>query len=356
MRSTSFYRILRCGTMHDCTTAYGLCMALLSMASVTQLCSCSTACSTTSSWALHSSMCTGTNLYVCVQRIRAKAVICAVPLTQLQKRAITFEPLLEVPQQRLLDAITVKNAVKVWATFREPFWLSSSRLAAAAGAAVLDRVSGDEAVKHSEERAADNETTVCGTGNECEGGSQAAPPKDCQRGPEFWDILCPDLEFPEIWAPRCDGGAENGASVAEVHSSTAPVHVLTAFVCASKADALSRVGPEAAVQKLLAQLDLVFRQHQSGHSTVEESVGPATAAFVRGGMVDWSKEPFIEGGYSSPSKGVPAGARAGLQETPGGMLFFAGEHTHEKLNSCLQGAMQTGRCAAQSVLNNIISS
>ena len=81
--------------------------------------------------------------------------------------------------------------------------------------------------------------------------------------------------------------------------------------------------------------------------------GPATAAFVSGGMIDWSKERFIEGGYSSPSRDVPAGARAGLQETPGGVLFFAGEHTHEHLNSCLQGAMQTGRRAAQSVLAGV---
>ena len=272
----------------------------------------------------------------------AKAVICAVPLTQLQKRAISFEPPLEAPQQRVLDAISVCNAVKVWAAFRERFWLGSARLAAAADAVALsDGDGGSEVAQDSQERADTTGGTACDAG-----GVQA--PEGCQQGPEFWDILCPGLEFPEIWAPPGGASAENGASVAEVHSSTAPVHVLTAFVCASKADALSRVGPDAAVQKLVGQLDLVFGS--SGRSNESESVGPARASFVSGGMIDWSKEQFIEGGYSSPSQGVPAGARAALQEAPGGVLFFAGEHTHEKLNSCVQGAMQTGRRAAQSAL------
>lgn len=265
-----------------------------------------------------------------MQRMCAKVVICAVPLTQLQRRAISFEPPMEATQQRLLDTITVRNAVKVWATFCEPFWLSSSRLAHAAGIVALDSVRG----------------------NNCEGAMQAPIVDACQRGPEFWDLLCPDMEFPEIWAPPCDGGAENGCAVAEV--SSAAVHVLTAFVCASKADALSKVGPEAAVQKLLLQLDLVFGQQQSGHVSEQNNIGPATAAFAGGGMVDWSKEPFIEGGYSSPSKGVAADERVGLQEAPGGLLFFAGEHTHEKLNSCLQGAMQTGRRAAHSALARLL--
>lgn len=263
-------------------------------------------------------------MHACVQTMQAKVVICAVPLTQLQKRMIAFEPPIEPEQQRLIDAITVRNAVKVWATFRERFWLSSTGLAAAASSAPLERFSGNDGDDHRD-----------------------AAQDVCQRGPEFWDMLCPELEFPEIWAPQCGADAENGCAVAEVHGASARVHVLTAFVSASKADALSRAGPQAAVQKLLAQLDLVFSQQQPRGN---DSVGPATAAFVGGGMVDWSKERFIEGGYSSPSMGVPAGARAGLQAAAGGMLFFAGEHTHEKLNSCLQGAMQTGRRAAQSVL------
>jgi hypothetical protein len=222
----------------------------------------------------------------------------------------------------LIDAITVRNAVKVWATFSRKFWLSSPRLAAAASDVACE---GD--------RGADGERLA-----------------SSKQGPEFWDILCPDLDFPEIWAPQRPEGIENGSSVTKVDGATSSqVHVLTAFVCSSKADALSKLGPEAAVQKLLAQLDLVFGQ-QSGHCSNDETMRPATAAFVAGGMMDWSKEQYIQGGYSSPSLGMPAGARVGLQEAPGGKVFFAGEHTNEKLNSCLQGAMQTGRLAAQSIL------
>lgn len=266
----------------------------------------------------------------CVQTATARAVICAVPVSQLQKRAITFKPPIEASQQQLIDSITVKNAAKVWATFSKPFWLSSSRLAAASQRVESDGTKGKD-----------------GRDDTHEGSEHARP-----RGPEFWDMLCPGLDFPEIWAPPQKLDATATAEVSEPQSSSGVTYVLTAFVCASKADALSKVGADAAVKKLLAQLDLVFGQ-RSENAAEGDSVGPATAAYVQGGMFDWSTEPFIQGGYSSPSKGVSAGARAALQEAKGGMIWFAGEHTHEKLNSCLQGAMQTGRRAAQAVFRAV---
>lgn len=53
--------------------------------------------------------------------------------------------------------------------------------------------------------------------------------------------------------------------------------------------------------------------------------------------------------YSSPSVGVGPGDRKVLHSVEGGVLFFAGEHTHVYAQATLQSAMETGRRAAADV-------
>jgi hypothetical protein len=60
-----------------------------------------------------------------LQGIGADAVVIAVPLTQLQKRAITFTPALPAPFTKMVDTINVQNAVKVFALFDQAFWEQS---------------------------------------------------------------------------------------------------------------------------------------------------------------------------------------------------------------------------------------
>lgn len=67
------------------------------------------------------------------------------------------------------------------------------------------------------------------------------------------------------------------------------IRVLTAFVHTSSADTLSAMGEEAVLLELLQVLDTVFG------GTL------ASDAFVKGCMVDWSHEPYIEGGYALQS-------------------------------------------------------
>lgn len=223
-----------------------------------------------------------------VQVITCQAVICAVPLTQLQKQAIEFRPPLAAAKQGALHRVHMRNAIKVWAVFSRRFWPS-----------------------------------------------------------DVWDVVCTHRLFPEFWMCSYTPAAEDAALAdtpppdreAIRRGAAADEHCVTAFVCGDRARALATRSADGMVQLLVKQVDEVL-----GH-------GAASASFVRGAAIDWSKEPFIEGGYSSPSLGARAGDRALLAAPERGVLFFAGEHTHPGINPCLQGAMETGdRAAAQVAL------
>lgn len=365
-----------------------------------------------------------------MQVLLARAVICAVPLTQLQKNTLQLSPAPDEIFQRTLQATRVHNALKLWAVFRVPFWETSEPLLAGIAAAAVpaeDQVpscltpdpvtssTGSESGEassmarprtkpatmrsltassttsrsrgslhaHSDDASSSDDPSSSdeedweARGPTASGGSPCVRSNDGNattssggeaplgRGPEFWNMLCPECPIPEFWVPRhAPDGLEDATGLTAVDAApgsggafaVAPlrresVHVLQGFACAGKADELSGLSPEAAVQVFLDQLDQIFGP-SDGKATQgsDGKPGPASAAFVRGGLMDWAKEPFIEGGYSSPSLGVAAGARTALQALPGGTVFFAGEHTHERLNACLQGAMETGvRAAVQSV-------
>eukprot|EP00892_Ulva_mutabilis_P009134 jgi/Ulvmu1/6593/UM003_0230.1 len=379
--------------------------------------------------------------------LRARTVICAAPLTQLQNAALRFSPAPPAPFQRVLRATRVHNAVKIWAVFRVPFWEAAPRLrraSAAAAAAAAGGSSGEDSVdtlrveavpstarKRTNPPASAAGEAGCGGvapfaspagprlkparslgGSSLGRGSTWSLKADCmsddtflsdgearsdteqtsdvppgegtscgsargdpgsEAAPEFWNMLCPECPIPEFWVPwhAPDGlddatgatvvGAAQGASGAVVAAPVLPesVHVLQGFACAAKADELSSLSTEAAVQVFLDQLDRIFGESvDTGCSTDGgqgggSKGGPASAAFLRGGLMDWSKEPFVQGGYSSPSPGVAAGERAHLHALPGGTVFFAGEHTHERLNACLQGAMETGVRAAACALHSL---
>lgn len=362
-----------------------------------------------------------------VQVLLARAVICAVPLTQLQKQALRLSPAPGETFHRTLQATRVHNALKLWAVFRVPFWETAAPLLAGIAAAaspsegqtpsalalsVVSSSTGSESdevspaapdparrtkpapvrsltagvsMSHSRRTLHAHSDDSSSSGEEDGDTPGLATPSRCPRacsedgnastssgegelksqGPEFWNMLCPECPIPEFWVPRhAPDGLEEVTGVTTVGaaqgSSGAPavaplcresVHVLQGFACAGKADDLAGLGAEAAVQVFLDQLDQIFGASDGKCAQgLDSKPGPATSAFVRGGVMDWAKEPYIEGGYSSPSLGVAAGARTALQALPGGTVFFAGEHTHERLNACLQGAMETGvRAAAQSM-------
>jgi monoamine oxidase len=149
---------------------------------------------------------------------------------------------------------------------------------------------------------------------------------------DVWDVVVTHRLFPEFW--MCQDIVEIGSQPA--------VHCVTAFVCGTRADELAKYSDSNKVKLLVDLLNEVF-------GSLEQRQ-PATEAFVRGAAVNWQDEPFIEGAYSSPSVGAHAGDRNVIATPEGGVLFFAGEHTHPCMNPCLQGAMETGDRAAAQVL------
>ncbi|MBK6873580.1 MAG: FAD-dependent oxidoreductase [Kineosporiaceae bacterium] len=67
-------------------------------------------------------------------------------------------------------------------------------------------------------------------------------------------------------------------------------------------------------------------------------------------VVDWSRQPFIRTGYSSPRVGQVFTIGKELNEPFGGRLFFAGEHTQLDHFGYMEGAIRSGERAARQLL------
>jgi monoamine oxidase len=83
------------------------------------------------------------------------------------------------------------------------------------------------------------------------------------------------------------------------------------------------MGAQAAVQKFLAQLDEIFGSAQEPK--------PATAAYAKAHVFDWSQEQWVGGAYSFPSFGAEEGDRDALAAPVAGTIFFAGEPAGQQL-------------------------
>jgi hypothetical protein len=108
-----------------------------------------------------------------------------------------------------------------------------------------------------------------------------------------------------------------------VHCAAATAAADTGFIAGPRADALAAMGAQAAVQKFLAQLDEIFG------STEEPK--PATAAYAKAHVFDWSQEQWVGGAYSFPSFGAEEGDREALAAPVAGTIFFAGEAVGQQL-------------------------
>jgi len=77
---------------------------------------------------------------------------------------------------------------------------------------------------------------------------------------------------------------------------------------------------------------------------------PASKFFVKYIIKDWSKEPFIQGGYTHPALSSSQKVREDLAEPINNKVFWAGEATHPKAYMTMHGAIETGDFAAKQVL------
>lgn len=69
-------------------------------------------------------------------------------------------------------------------------------------------------------------------------------------------------------------------------------------------------------------------------------------------VVDWSRQPFIRTGYSSPRPGEVFGIGKKLNEPFADRLFFAGEHTQLDHFGYMEGAIRSGERAARQLLDH----
>lgn len=149
---------------------------------------------------------------------------------------------------------------------------------------------------------------------------------------QLYDVVCTHCFVPELWMTQHE----------VIDSSSNHLHAVVGFIAGERATALSKMQPEAAVQKFLDQLDEMFGSSQQQR--------PASAAYVKAHIFDWAQEPYVGGAYSYPSMGAEDGDREALAAPVDGTVFFAGEATHTCINPCMQAALETGQRAARQVL------
>ena len=148
---------------------------------------------------------------------------------------------------------------------------------------------------------------------------------------DFWNALCADSFFPEIWLSS---------------SSNQGVFVLVGFAMGHRADRIARLDTADVLRRFLNQLDAIFGTVKQPH--------PATTACVAFKINDWSQDLFARGAYTYPSPGcLPERTRL-AEPLYDHRIFFAGEATNSDLNPCLQGAMDTGIDAARDVASCLL--
>ena len=241
-------------------------------------------------------------------RLHVDSVIVAVPVRVLQQRKLTFSPPLPLHQQRAIDSIRVDGACKVVLHFSRVPWPEHGAIAAALSAHPLHSIIS-------------------------------------ARGP-----------VPELWFRQRPNSGEWTAS---------------GFATGDFAAALGAMSHAAAAQAMLGQLAGVLskvlatavRAHDTdrsdGHFSdaeanarlcdADELLSRLRARLVGAHVVDWAAEPWIGGGYSSPSFAELPHARAAYRSSLfGGLLSFCGEATEDACMT-MSAAIESGRRAAREV-------
>ncbi|EIE19221.1 amine oxidase [Coccomyxa subellipsoidea C-169] len=250
--------------------------------------------------------------------VQCRRVIVTVPIMMLQQERIIFSPPLPAEKTAAISRIKMSNAVKVIFAFSWPFWPTG-----------------------------------------------------------FFDVVCTDSFMPEFWVTEYPATSSDPA--------TAGLCCMVGFVAGARAEEISHLSQTAVITRSLAQLDHIFGKRSQNSPGNPRNMGllvlmasrrgdfgnvslifrfiakqgpiqassrkhPATAAFVRAHVEDWSRSPYIGGAYSYPSLGARPGDRESLAASLGDTLFFAGEATHPAVNPCMQAALETGERAAAQVL------
>lgn len=153
---------------------------------------------------------------------------------------------------------------------------------------------------------------------------------------KFWEgdvdiLICADCFIPEIWI---DGGPSRGRN---------DQWLFIGFATGDSGRHIGSVGEEEAIRLFLNQLDQIF-------GTLNNPT-PASDHFVKGILFDWTKMPYVRGSYSYP-KINSFGCRKELKKPLMNKLFFCGEALSDCESGTVNGAMLSGKRAAEEVMSN----
>jgi len=243
------------------------------------------------------------------EKIKCNRAVVSVSLGVLKAGIIEFTPHLPRPKVEAIQKIVFENAMKVAMKFSKQFW-----------------------------------------------------PK------ELHGIICSDTVIPEFWfdAPERVGALAEFSSPLLIKRSADPeaAFLVSGFVCSDMANYLGSLTKEEVVAKVLHQLDEIFGEkdpkdilrdrrvdHPENYVPTPNSKTPATDSFLDCVIQNWGKQPFILGGYSSPTIGESAETRDQLAAPVDGKLFFCGEATNRSYMT-LNSAVKSGENAAEKVVHH----
>jgi len=181
-------------------------------------------------------------------------------------------------------------------------------------------------------------------------------------------VICSDSIIPEFWFDEPDRvGSLTAASSPHLLRKPfqgEPTYLVSAFACSEIAGHITSLGKEEAIHKVLEQLDEMFagknpnvilrasRLHDTALHQLEgepNGLKPATAVFLGSHIQNWAQQPYVLGGYSSPSLGETGETRDALAAHVDEKLFFCGEHTNRSYMT-INSAMKSGEDAAKEIV------
>ena len=146
---------------------------------------------------------------------------------------------------------------------------------------------------------------------------------------DFYDAVCSDCFFPEVWLSQ---------AAKLMDPACPPPYAIVGFVAGARAERVAKLPEREIVRKLLLQLDTMFGTADRPH--------PASDSCEAYLVKDWKPHPRTHGAYSHPTLRAN-GQRAALGSTAHSAILFAGEASHQGVNPCVHGAMETGELAAE---------
>jgi len=187
---------------------------------------------------------------------------------------------------------------------------------------------------------------------------------------ELHGMICGNCFIPEFWfeSPDRVGGLMPESAIPEGEIPHLKIdkktYLVTAYACAKSAEKISSLSREEIIKNVLAQLDEIWggkeftnvlSDNRPGAKKVSPELlknppNPGTLFYLDAMVVDWGKNQYIRGGYSSPSFGTTPKMREIWQFPVKDSLYFVGEAFNKASIMTLHGAMETSVVAADHIL------